>query len=151
MIQIVVGAGVFALCVAVHACFMLWSVRVIGPRLQKGGTSFALVSTMVATVGFLALAHFIEICLWAVAIGFVGAVSAEEGPLYFAFTSYTTLGYGDVVAAAEWKLLGPTSAMNGILLFGWSTAVIFQALQSAMRARDTDPKLEAGQRVDTGR
>jgi hypothetical protein len=134
--QILAGAGVFALCVAVHACFMLWSVRVIGPRLQKGGTSFDLVSTMVATVGFLAIAHFIEICLWALAMKFTGAVSAEQGPLYFAFTSYTTLGYGDVVATADWRLLGPASAMNGILLFGWSTAVIFQALQSAMRAQN---------------
>ena len=133
--QIAVCAGVFALCVAVHASFRVWSVRVIGPRLQKGGTSFDLVSTMVATVSFLALAHFIEICLWALAMTLAGAVNAEDGPLYFAFTSYTTLGYGDVVAEAEWKLLGPTSAMNGILLFGWSTAVIFHALQSAMRAQ----------------
>ena len=46
------------------------------------------------------------------------------------------MSYGDVVAEAEWKLLGPTSAMNGILLFGWSTAVIFQVLQNAMRARE---------------
>jgi nitrate reductase gamma subunit len=53
VIQIAVGAGVFAPCVAMHACFMLWSVRVIGPRLQKGSTSFDLVSTMVATVGLL--------------------------------------------------------------------------------------------------
>jgi hypothetical protein len=134
--QILVGAGVFALCVAVHACFMLWSVRVIGPKLRRKGTSLDLVSTMVATVGFLAIAHFIEICLWALAMSMVGAVSAEDGPLYFAFSSYTTLGYGDVLAVADWKLLGPASAMNGILLFGWSTAVIFQALQGAMRARD---------------
>jgi hypothetical protein len=99
--QILVGSGVFAHCVAVHACFMLWSVRVIGPRLQRGGTTFDLVSTMVATVGFLAIAHFIEICLWARAMTLVGAVSAEQGPLYFAFTSYPTLGYGDVVATVE--------------------------------------------------
>jgi hypothetical protein len=136
VMQIIIGAGVFALCVAVHAGFMLWSIRVIGPKLQRSGTSLDLVSTMVATVGFLAIAHFLEICLWALAMLLVGAVSAEDGPLYFAFTSYTTLGYGDVVAVADWKLMGPASAMNGILLFGWSTAVIFQALQSALRARD---------------
>ena len=133
MMQLILGSGVFAACVAVHAGFMLFAVRVIGPKLQKTGSSLDLVSTMVMAVGALAIAHFIEICIWALAMTLVGAVRPEDGPLYFAFTSYTTLGYGDVVAEADWRLLGPASAMNGILLFGWSTAVIFQVLQTALR------------------
>ena len=67
----------------------------------------------------------------------VGAVPREDGPLYFAFTSYTTLGYGDVIAEDEWKLLGPMAAMNGVMLFGWSTAVIFQVMNEAFRIRET--------------
>ena len=43
--------------------------------------------------------------------------------------NYTTLGYGDVVPVERWQLLGPITAMNGVLLFGWSTAVIFEMLQ----------------------
>jgi hypothetical protein len=49
--------------------------------------------------------------------------------LDFAFVNYTTLGYGDVVPVADWRLLGPITAMNGMLLFGWSTAVIFEVLR----------------------
>jgi len=44
----------------------------------------------------------------------------------------TTLGYGDVVPVPEWQLLGPMTAMNGILLFGWSTAVIFEVMRRAI-------------------
>ena len=40
--------------------------------------------------------------------------------------NYTTLGYGDVTPVERWRLLGPMTAMNGVLLFGWSTAVIFE-------------------------
>jgi hypothetical protein len=29
-------------------------------------------------------------------------------------------------------LLGPMTAMNGVLLFGWSTAVMFEVLRKAM-------------------
>jgi hypothetical protein len=50
------------------------------------------------------------------------------------------LGYGDVVPVASWRLLGPLTAMNGMLLFGWSTAVIFEVLRKAgerMRLRST--------------
>jgi len=58
---------------------------------------------------------------------------AEADAIYFAFVNDTTLGYGDVtpvarVAAAR----ADDTAMNGVLLFGWSTAVIFEILQRAM-------------------
>ena len=32
----------------------------------------------------------------------------------------------------RWNLLGPVTAMNGVLLFGWSTAVIFEILRRAI-------------------
>jgi hypothetical protein len=40
--------------------------------------------------------------------------------------NYATLGYGDVLPVERWRPLGPLTAMNGILLYGWSTAVIFE-------------------------
>ena len=43
---------------------------------------------------------------------------------------------GDVVPVERWRLLGPMTAMNGVLLFGWSTAVIFEVLRQAMRSWD---------------
>jgi len=60
---------------------------------------------------------------------------------YFAFVNYTTLGYGDILPAPEWRMLGPITALNGILLFGWSTAVIFEVLRTsagALRGLPTD-------------
>jgi hypothetical protein len=42
------------------------------------------------------------------------------------------IGYGDVTPVERWLLLGPITAMNGILLFGWSTAVIFEVLRRTM-------------------
>ena len=52
--------------------------------------------------------------------------------VYFAFVNYTTLGYGDVIPVERWHLLGPMTAMNGVLLFGWSTAVIVEALRNVV-------------------
>ena len=49
--------------------------------------------------------------------------------VYFAFGNYTTLGYGDVIPVEGWRILGPMTALNGILLIGWSTALIFQVLR----------------------
>jgi hypothetical protein len=49
-----------------------------------------------------------------------------------AFVNYTTLGYGDVTPLAKWRLLGPMTAMNGVLMFGWSTALMFEVLLKTM-------------------
>jgi len=45
--------------------------------------------------------------------------------IYHSAENYTTLGYGDVVMSASWRLLGPLEAADGMLMFGVSTALIF--------------------------
>jgi Ion channel len=60
------------------------------------------------------------------------AAPAGSDLVYFAFVNYTTLGYGDIMPVARWRLLGPMTAMNGVLLFGWSTAVIFEVLRKTV-------------------
>ena len=69
----------------------------------------------------------------------VDAAPADANLVYFAFVNYTTLGYGDVIPAERWQLLGPMAAMNGILLFGWSTAVIFEILRRALTRMESLP------------
>jgi Ion channel len=76
----------------------------------------------------LMLAHTIEIVIWSLSYALVGAAPKGSDLLYFAFVNYTTLGYGDVTPVKAWQLLGPMAAMNGILMFGWSTAVLFEVL-----------------------
>jgi hypothetical protein len=57
---------------------------------------------------------------------------------YHSAVNYTTLGYGDVVMTASWKFLGPLEAVNGMLLFGVSTALVFAVIQRVVRARFAD-------------
>lgn len=97
---------------------------------------------MIATVSILMAAHTSEVIVWAIAYSIVDVVPTGTDLVYFAFVNYTTLGYGDVLPREKWQLLGPITAMNGVLLFGWSTAVIFEVLRRAMalrsRARSED-------------
>jgi hypothetical protein len=85
-------------------------------------------TVMVATVLVLMLAHTCEIAVWSLSYVVVGAAPEGSDILYFAFVNYTTLGYGDVTPVKAWQLVGPMAAMNGILMFGWSTAVLFEVL-----------------------
>jgi hypothetical protein len=74
----------------------------------------------VATVPVLMVAHFSEVIVWSLAYDLVNATPAGADPIYFAFVNYTTLGYGDLTPVEHWRLLGPITAMNGVLLFNWS-------------------------------
>jgi hypothetical protein len=52
--------------------------------------------------------------------------------------NYTTLGYGDVVMSQSWKLFGPLEAVDGVLMFGISTAMIFAVIQLLVQIRFQD-------------
>src|SRR5689334_22917564 len=74
-------------------------------------------------VTVLLLLHLVEASIWAVFYVAVGAMPDLDTALYFSLTSYTTLGYGDVVLPPSWRLLGPFEGAVGILMFGWSTGI----------------------------
>jgi hypothetical protein len=93
---------------------------------------------MTAVVSFLMAAHFAEVLVWSLAYAIVDAAPAGADLIYFAFVNYTTLGYGDITPVARWHLLGPMTAMNGVLLFGWSTAVIFEVLRRTLTTISTE-------------
>ncbi len=64
------------------------------------------------------------IWLWAGVLLWLGAFAHLEEALYFAIVAYTTVGYGDVVAPHDWRILGATIAANGMLGFGIATAAL---------------------------
>jgi hypothetical protein len=130
LIQLLVGSLVSAIAIMVHALATVGAVSVARAAGRRRGTypRLHLMGVMVATVLVLMLAHTVEIVVWSLSYALVGAAPASSDLLYFAFVNYTTLGYGDVTPVKAWQLLGPMAAMNGILMFGWSTAVLFEVL-----------------------
>ena len=132
--DILVGSSVCMLNIVIHAWLTVTTIRVarvLGERKTIHPWRH-LVAIMIATVLMLMAAHMIEVFVWAGAYALVRAAPDGTDLVYFAFVNYTTLGYGEILPVAEWRLLGPMAAMNGILLFGWSTAVIFEVLRKTI-------------------
>lgn len=137
--QFLVG-GIVSICnIAIHAMVMTVVILVARSAGTKNALRPALhlIGVMIATVSVLMTAHAVEVIVWSLAYLVVNAAPVGTGLVYFAFVNYTTLGYGDVTPVPDWQLLGPMTAMNGVLLFGWSTAVIFEVLRRALQ-RDLD-------------
>jgi len=142
--QLLVGTAVSICNITIHSLLMtaVVSVSRSTSTMRAAHPSLLLTCVMIATALVLMAAHTCEVIVWALAYRIVDAAPAGSGLIYFAFVNYTTLGYGDVLPKADWQLLGPMTAMNGVLLFGWSTAVIFQVLSRAMARTAGDMTLD---------
>jgi Ion channel len=134
LLQLLAGLAVSAINIALHSLFTVVVIRLLRNVALSAAARFELQlsSVMVATALILMVAHTLEIGVWSLAYFVIGAAPAGSNLLYFAFVNYTTLGYGDVVPVKQWLLIGPMAAMNGILMFGWSTAVLFEVLQKTV-------------------
>jgi Ion channel len=132
--DILVGSSVCVVNIVIHAWLTVATIRVARVLAQRTTVHpwRHLVAIMIATVLMLMAAHITEVFVWAAVYALVHAAPDGADLVYFAFVNYATLGYGDIVPVAEWRLLGPMASMNGILLFGWSTAVIFEVLRKTI-------------------
>jgi Ion channel len=131
LIPLAVGAGVVLCAVFIHALPLSSTVKFVRRkrRLGRAGASFWSDSAIVVlAILFMLSAHLIEIALWAVIFILCGEFPEFGTAYYHSAVNYTTLGYGDLIMAPSWRLLGPLEAADGMLLFGVSTAMIFAVI-----------------------
>ena len=64
--------------------------------------------------------------------------SSFSEAVYFSLVTFTTLGYGDISLTSEWRLLSGLEAINGIMLIGWSTAMMFSLFQNIYKKINTN-------------
>ena len=132
--QLFAGALVSLVNFGLHA--IITGTVVVAARHTAAATDdlhvFARVTALLmVTMIALMTAHIVEISVWASFIAWQGIVTEKVAPFEFAFENYTALGYGDVVAGQGFRLIGPIIALNGLLLIGWSVALIFEVMKMA--------------------
>jgi len=132
--QLLSGAFISLLNFGIHA--MVTGLIIVITRHVAGRTDdlhvfLRLTALMTVTLVALTVAHVLEISLWAGFMTFAGITAPNLEAFEFAFENYVALGYGDVVASGGWRLIGPIMALNGLLLVGWSVAVIFEVMRMA--------------------
>jgi hypothetical protein len=70
------------------------------------------------------LGNFVQIVIWGTLFIWLGEFSELYEAVYHSAVNFTALGYGDVVMSAQWKLLVPLAAANGVLMFGMTSAAL---------------------------
>ena len=90
-----------------------------------------MIALLTVTMIGLMCAHVCEIGVWTLYYSYEGVAPAGTTPFEFAFENYTALGYGEPAPPEGKRLVGPITALNGLLLIGWSVAIIFEVMRMA--------------------
>ena len=131
--QLLIGCFMIGLTVVIHAVAL---DRLVNLLEKLGPVSFRYfrksweVPLMVITVLGVFLTHVVQIWIWAVLFFYLepDILPTFESALYLSTSAFTTVGFGDIFLDEKWRLLSSFEAANGFILFGWSTAFIFEII-----------------------
>jgi hypothetical protein len=119
------------------SCLVLLSYSlVVLERRRKGPRSitfFLLVSVYMANI--VILLHGLEAIGWALLYVAVDAIPDKRDALLYSLNAFTAYGHESALLEPEWRLLGSLEAMNGLLIFGLTTAFLFAALSQLRPVR----------------
>ncbi|MEZ5583421.1 MAG: potassium channel family protein [Candidatus Competibacteraceae bacterium] len=133
---------IVALTVIVHAVGTSYWIRFVLHHYADHDGYFKPHKTLPAliwTAVVLMLLHLTEVGLWALTYRLLPEIQLDtfEKAAYFSLVTFTTVGYGDVtLSETKWRLLSGMEALDGILLVGWSTALLFMIVQRSWKVSD---------------
>ena len=131
LLNVFISALLMVITTMLHASGMVFAMHEFRDSSQgvaKGWRQFRAmqVGAIVLLMFFVSL---LEALLWAFAYLALNAIEGLEPAVYFSMVTFTTLGYGDVLLDEQWRLLASFEAANGIIMFGWTTAIVIAFVQ----------------------
>ena len=131
------GLSLIVLTMAIHATAVVM-LAFVGMRIRvrletRGLKVWNLIPIVICVVGviglLLAVLHGIECVIWAAAYLWLGALDLPMDALLFSVDSMSTLGASGLTLQRSWQMMGALEAVDGMLLFGVSTAYLFSVMQ----------------------
>ncbi len=135
--QLLIGSAMLGLTTVVHVAGVVLLIKGYHRwmRIPHRRTSYGhAVTVLVGLVLGILLLHTVEIWAWALLYLGLGEFAGLEAALYFSTVTFTTLGYGDITLGERWRILSSIEAVNGLLLFGISTALLVAAIRKCLVA-----------------
>lgn len=125
--QLVMGSVYLGACLFLEIAVLVWcaaqlsrlSARLPVPHGRRHNAAILMIA-----IALIVLAHTAQVWTWASAFVMVGAIGEWNTALYFSISTYTTLGYGDVILEPGLRIFAAFAAVTGMLAFGISTAFL---------------------------
>ncbi|WP_066500314.1 hypothetical protein [Bradyrhizobium macuxiense] len=95
-------------------------------------------ATFVAVVGATVLSatalHAVGAAVWAGTYLWLGALPDERSAMLYSIGAMTTFGHASLHLSDRWQMLGALEALNGMLLFGLTTAFLYAIIRNVHAA-----------------
>ncbi|MDO6761297.1 ion channel [Tamlana sp. 2_MG-2023] len=134
--SLLIGTIIIVISVIVQAMGNVYWLKQIKKKQEHYASKVAL-TLLVISFLFFTFLHFIQSLFWAVTYMLIPEtkevfISFSEA-WYFSMVTFTSLGYGDYTLTPKWQFLSGVEAINGIMLIGWSTAMMFSLIQQIFK------------------
>jgi hypothetical protein len=147
-----------AVTVAIHGYGTVFWIRFLTRRYAGLDGDFArehALPALIWTAVVLLMLHLVEVIVWALAYILIlpgDQLAGWEQAIYFSIVTFATLGYGDItIANHEWRILSGIEALNGVVLVGWTTALLFAVFQRCWKGlAHSHPNGTANNRASRG-
>lgn len=126
-VQIFWGSLVLGICSVIHIGVLVWSVsllKMLGPKLAHYSAKVRMTVFLSKAFGFVIISHSIQVWVLAFSFMIIGAIPHISDAIYFSLTTYTTLGYGDIILDTDFRVYGAMASVTGLLNIGLSTAYL---------------------------
>ena len=121
------------LTVVIHVCGLAVIgesvVKVLAESADRRRFMFKFAVVMAITSLLATILHGIEGAIWAVAYRFLGALPDARTAMLYSISAMTSYGHAALFLKDRWQLMGALEALNGMLLFGLTTAFLFAMIQ----------------------
>jgi hypothetical protein len=134
--QLVLASAMVVVTVIVHLVGLAFLARALraGQRLPASLRLAPIILLVAAAIGLFAI-HTVEIWSFAALYLVLQAAPDFEQSLYFSTVTYASIGYGDVLVAKPWRILGAIEGATGVIMLGWSTAFLVSLLAQSRLLR----------------
>lgn len=82
--------------------------------------------------------HALESGIWAIAYRSLGALPDYRYAMLYSISAITSFGHASIFLEDRWKMMGALEALNGMILFGLTTAFLFAMIRQMWARRSTD-------------
>ncbi len=128
-----------ALTVVIHVCGLALigeSVVAAISRMDRHKFILKFARIMGATALLATMLHGFEAFIWASAFRILGALPNNRTAMLYSLSAMTTYGHANLFLPDHWQMMGSLEALNGMLLFGLTTAFMFGMMQKSLAVKN---------------
>ena len=104
-------------------------VRILSGAMARRRFIPMFTAVMGVTALLATILHGIEVTIWAVAYRNLGALPDDKAAMLYSLSAMTSYGHANLFLETHWQMMGALESLNGMLLFGLTTAFLFAMIQ----------------------